>query len=51
MFTFEAVTLKKLSKIKIGHDGKNAGAGWFLDKVIVIQEGADKYTQTFTCNR
>lgn len=51
MFTFEAVTLKKVSKIRVGHDGKNAGAGWFLDKVIVKQEGSDKYTQTFTCNR
>lgn len=45
------MTLKKLAKIKVGHDGKNPGAGWFLDKVVVKQEGSDKYTQTFVCNR
>lgn len=45
------MTLKTISKIRIGHDGKNAGAGWFLDKVIVKQEGSDKYTQVFNCNR
>lgn len=51
IFTFEAVTLKLLSKIRVGHDGKHAGAGWFLDKVVVKQDGSDKYTQTFSCNR
>lgn len=51
VFTFEAVTLKKLSKIRIGHDGKNAGAGWFLDKVVIKQDGTDKFNQVFECNR
>lgn len=51
IFTFEAVTLKKLSKIRVGHDGKHPGSGWFLDKVVIKQEGTDKHTQTFTCNR
>lgn len=32
-FVVEAVRLKQLKKIRIGHDGANAGAGWFLDKV------------------
>ena len=50
-FTFEAVSLKKLTKIRIGHDGKNPGSGWFLDKVVVKEEGSDRNSQTFICNR
>jgi hypothetical protein len=51
VFRFEAVTLKHLKKIRIGHNGKKPGAGWFLDKVIVKQEGSPKYDHTFECNR
>ena len=50
-FTFEAVSLLKLTKIRIGHDGKGVGAGWFLDKVVVSQVGEAKYDQEFTCQR
>jgi hypothetical protein len=39
VFKIEAVTLMALKKIVIGHDAKNPGSGWFLDKVIVKQEG------------
>ncbi|XP_033751254.1 lipoxygenase homology domain-containing protein 1-like isoform X2 [Pecten maximus] len=51
MFTLEAVTLLKMNKVIIGHDGKGAGSGWFLDKVVVKQEGSDKYDYTFECER
>jgi hypothetical protein len=51
VFKIEAVTLMALKKIVIGHDAKNPGSGWFLDKVIVKQEGNSKYDQTFTCER
>lgn len=51
VFKIEAVKLKKLKKIRIGHTGKRPGAGWFLDKVIVRQENNSKYTQEFECNR
>ncbi len=34
-FLIEAVNLKSLKKIRIGHDGTRAGDGWFLDKVVV----------------
>ena len=34
VFKIEAITLKNLSKIRIGHDGK--GAGWFLKQVNKI---------------
>ncbi len=30
MFQIEAVKLRSIRKIIIGHDGKNPGAGWFL---------------------
>lgn len=33
VFNIEAVQLKHLNKIRIGHNGKRPGAGWFLDKV------------------
>ena len=51
VFHIDAVTLKNLKKIRIGHNGKRAGAGWFLEKVVVKQEGNPKYDQTFECNR
>lgn len=35
----------------MGHNGKRAGAGWFLNKVVVKQDGHPKYDQTFECNR
>ena len=51
VFKIEAVSLKKLKKILIGHNGKQAGAGWFLKKVVVKQDGNSKYDQVFECNR
>ncbi|XP_059150632.1 lipoxygenase homology domain-containing protein 1-like isoform X2 [Physella acuta] len=52
-FEIEAVTLHKLKKIRIGHDGKGPGAGWFLDKVVIFcKEEKDKFGEvTFNCNR
>ena len=51
VFKIEAVTLKKLHKIRIGHDGKSPGAGWFLKEVAIKQDGNSKYDHTFECNR
>ncbi|XP_012940880.1 lipoxygenase homology domain-containing protein 1 [Aplysia californica] len=52
-FEVEAVTLHKLKKIRIGHDGKGPGAGWFLDKVVVFPKDRSDSTKevTFNCNR
>ncbi len=50
-FILEAVTLRELEKLKIGHNGKGAGAGWFLDKVVVKQLGSSSYDTTFPCGR
>ena len=47
----EAVTLKKLKKIRIGHNGDRPGSGWFLDKVVV-QSSDDRVDDVvFECNR
>lgn len=50
-FDLEAVNLMKLRKIRIGHDGRGAGAGWFLDKVVVRHPQEAKYDTVFECNR
>nr|KAI8760088.1 lipoxygenase homology domain-containing protein 1-like [Biomphalaria glabrata] len=50
-FEIEAVSLSKLRKIRIGHDGKGIGSGWFLDKVVVIPKDDKQGEVTFNCNR
>ena len=50
-FIIEAVTLKKLTKIRVGHDGKGSGDGWFLDKIVVHPQDNSKYDTTFECCR
>lgn len=47
----EAVNLKRLKKIRIGHDGSKPGAGWFLDKVVVKQMDDSSTETDFECNR
>lgn len=49
-FIVEAVSLSALESIRIGHDGKNAGAGWFLDKIIV-KDPTTNEDYPFLCNR
>jgi len=40
----------QLQKIRIGHDGSSAGAGWFLDEIKVdIPSKGECYT--FACHR
>uniref|UniRef100_G3U3M4 Lipoxygenase homology PLAT domains 1 n=1 Tax=Loxodonta africana TaxID=9785 RepID=G3U3M4_LOXAF len=38
-FTIEAVTLRKVRRVRIRHDGKGAGSGWYLERVLVREEG------------
>lgn len=39
-----------MRKIKIGHDGANIGAGWFLDEVkILVPSRGEQYV--FACHR
>ncbi len=40
----------QIEKIKIGHDGKNPGSGWFLDEVrIDVPSKGENYI--FACHR
>jgi len=50
-FVIEAVTLKKLKKIRIGHHGDRAGDGWFLDSVVVHPVDDASNAVEFKCNR
>ena len=52
VFIVEAVDLKRIKSIRIGHDNGGAAPGWYLEKVI-IKEKSGKYgaEQTFPCNK
>uniref|UniRef100_A0A4W6CJK4 Lipoxygenase homology PLAT domains 1 n=1 Tax=Lates calcarifer TaxID=8187 RepID=A0A4W6CJK4_LATCA len=51
-FIIEAVAIGQVRRVRIGHDGKGGGCGWFLDKVIVREEGqAEAHAVEFPCNR
>ncbi|KAI8493666.1 Lipoxygenase y domain-containing protein 1, partial [Branchiostoma belcheri] len=50
-FQVEAVTLKQVTKVRIGHDGTGSGSGWYLDKVVVREHGKMKSEMTFACDR
>jgi hypothetical protein len=45
------VRLKKIRKIRVGHDGLKAGDGWFLDKVTVKPMKDSEEEVVFECNR
>ncbi|XP_057644881.1 lipoxygenase homology domain-containing protein 1 isoform X2 [Chionomys nivalis] len=38
-FTIESVTMRKVRRVRIRHDGKGSGSGWYLDRVLVREEG------------
>ena len=38
-FIIEAVSIGRVRRVWIGHDGRGGGCGWFLDKVLVREEG------------
>uniref|UniRef100_A0A8D0DE08 Lipoxygenase homology PLAT domains 1 n=1 Tax=Sander lucioperca TaxID=283035 RepID=A0A8D0DE08_SANLU len=51
-FIVEAVAIGQIRRVRIGHNGKGGGCGWFLDKVIVREEGqAEAHAVEFPCNR
>ncbi|KAM4708199.1 lipoxygenase homology domain-containing protein 1 [Discoglossus pictus] len=51
-FIIEAVSLKQVKRVRIGHDGKGGGCGWYLDKVVVREEGKPETEAIeFPCNR
>ncbi|XP_060929737.1 lipoxygenase homology domain-containing protein 1-like [Limanda limanda] len=38
-FLIESVILGRVHRVRVGHDGRGGGCGWFLDKVMVREEG------------
>ncbi|XP_006835208.1 PREDICTED: lipoxygenase homology domain-containing protein 1 [Chrysochloris asiatica] len=51
-FTIEAVTLRKVKRVRIRHDGKGAGSGWYLERVLVREEGQpESDNMEFPCSR
>ncbi|CAF0982480.1 unnamed protein product [Didymodactylos carnosus] len=50
-FNIEAVTLNRIKKLRVGHDGQGAGAGWFLEKIVVREQENKDTNIIFMCNR
>ncbi|KAL0979113.1 hypothetical protein UPYG_G00180880 [Umbra pygmaea] len=51
-FIIEAVSIGNLQRVRIGHNGRGGGCGWYLDKVIVREEGqAEAQATEFPCGR
>uniref|UniRef100_A0AAY5K4A4 PLAT domain-containing protein n=1 Tax=Esox lucius TaxID=8010 RepID=A0AAY5K4A4_ESOLU len=51
-FLIEAVFLGPIRRVRVGHDGRGGGCGWFLDKVMVREEGQPESTAIeFPCYR
>ncbi|XP_053732656.1 lipoxygenase homology domain-containing protein 1-like isoform X2 [Synchiropus splendidus] len=51
-FLIESVTLGQVRRVRVGHDGRGGGCGWFLDKVLVREEGQpESLAVEFPCNR
>ncbi|XP_075870025.1 lipoxygenase homology domain-containing protein 1 [Nelusetta ayraudi] len=51
-FLIESVSLGRVHRVRVGHDGRGGGCGWFLDKVMVREEGQPESMATeFPCFR
>ncbi|XP_061603543.1 lipoxygenase homology domain-containing protein 1 [Phyllopteryx taeniolatus] len=51
-FLMEAVSLGRVHRVRVGHDGRGGGCGWFLDKVMVREEGQpESLAIEFPCYR
>ncbi|KAI1905273.1 hypothetical protein AGOR_G00014410 [Albula goreensis] len=51
-FLIEAVLLGPVHRVRIGHDGRGGGCGWYLDKVVVREEGQpESQAVEFPCYR
>ncbi|XP_059398613.1 lipoxygenase homology domain-containing protein 1 [Carassius carassius] len=51
-FLVEATNLGQIRRVRIGHDGRGGGCGWFLDKVMIREEGQPEASSIeFPCYR
>uniref|UniRef100_A0A3B3XW86 PLAT domain-containing protein n=1 Tax=Poecilia mexicana TaxID=48701 RepID=A0A3B3XW86_9TELE len=49
-FLIESVFLGQVRRVRVGHDGRGGGCGWYLDKVLVREEGQPESSATeFPC--
>ena len=51
VFEIEAVYLGRLQKVIVGHNGKEAGQGWYLEKVVVKDSKNAKNELLFPCKK
>uniref|UniRef100_A0A2K6TAQ2 Oxygen-regulated protein 1 n=1 Tax=Saimiri boliviensis boliviensis TaxID=39432 RepID=A0A2K6TAQ2_SAIBB len=52
IFSIKAVSLGKLKKVLVSHDGTGPGNGWFLGSIVVKSEDEDSSEEVlFPCNR
>lgn len=52
-FLVEAVSLEELTHLVIGHSGHGHGAGWFVEKVVLVEKESDRsgVQQIFPCGQ
>ncbi|XP_062291185.1 lipoxygenase homology domain-containing protein 1 [Scomber scombrus] len=51
-FLIESVSLGQVRRVRVGHDGSGGGCGWFVDKVLVREEGQpESLAIEFPCYR
>ena len=50
-FELQACHLGKMSKVIVGHDGKEDGQGWYLDKIVVKESKTAKQEAIFPCEK
>ena len=51
-FLIESVSLGQVQRVRVGHDGRGGGCGWFLDKVLVRVDGTpESEAIVFPCDR
>nr|XP_054772356.1 uncharacterized protein LOC129280349 [Lytechinus pictus] len=50
-FELEAVSVKKPTKVVIGHDGDSPGEGWYLQQVTIKDKRDSKTEYIFKCER
>ncbi|XP_062867638.1 lipoxygenase homology domain-containing protein 1-like [Trichomycterus rosablanca] len=51
-FVIEAVSIGEIRRLRIGHDGRGGGCGWFLEKILIREEGQPDSTNIeFPCHR
>ena len=50
-FELEAVSLGKLKRAVVSHDGDGAGEGWYCDKVVIRETDDATHEYIFPCNK